>query len=568
MGNSHMNGGQDQGDGIHRQAMSRIDPAFKQEKDGGRSTEADLGEAEQAKAYAVEFRLWLDVVLGSLKDVICFVDFTVFQDPKIQNPYFYLVSPSDETTRRYVAAVRELVEGEGTSGSEDCFSVAFHPDFVGIGSSDSAEVENRFVILSIRSPAEEQAADAPTRRIEIKDWDFAVYPLWPQKDSRWPPTSKSELRRICGKQSLNDCLLKFQSILTSSRKELCDSSGRPLTAVFCVPFLIVNRSTEVSGSNLPFSEIAAALFLGVSCESSVEETRDAFIPFLRSLALRTYSKGMKTAGEKGKLEGLGQAIETFAHQIKGIALAMSTQWAVDLETWEHIQRRLSSDPEYASRLQQALVLPAPELIRATKDSLVLWSQNRRVKDLYSTPDSENAWPAQFSDIVERAWQLISHARFAAENVNRNLSELINDIVKVWGQESMIKGSPSVHGVLILPEPRDFDPDAEAWICNVTRLLAAIFDNTLEHGKQLPTVTIQLESDQNTASLMVSNPVAKPVENAPSRLRLGMKGNEVLRFLGDRLQANLQFPETSLPVGADYTVTAKLPLPAAFHRRGD
>jgi hypothetical protein len=558
MGNNYMNGGQDKG--IYSLPMSQIDVAFQDERGGGRSTEADLGDADQAKSYAVEFREWLNDALGDLKHVICFVDFTVFQDPKIQNPYFYLVSPRAETTARYVQAVKELVEGK--DGSEDCFSVAFHPDFVGIGRIDSAETANQFIILSIGLRTEQPDGDFPTTAIKIEDWNFDVYPLWPKKDSRWPPTSKSELRRICGKRSLNECLLKFQSILTTARTELCDPSGRPLTSLFCVPFLILNRPSEVSTSNLPFSEIAAALFLGVSCESNVQQTQDALVPFLRSLALRTYRKGMKTAGEKGKVEGVEQAIETFAHQIKGIASAMSTQWAVDLETWEVIRRRLiKKNPQNAFHLEQALVLPAPELIRAIKDTLVLWSQNRRVADLYVTSnDSDSAWPGQFSDIVERAWLLIAHARFAAENINSNLGELMNDIIKVWGQSAMMKKKPQVIGNLFLPEPPDFDPEAEAWICNITRLLAAIFDNSLEHGNQLPVVNVKLESDQKTVSFSVSNPVAKTVEDAPSRLRLGMKGNEVLQFLAERLQATLRPPDTPPPVGANYIVDVTLRLP--------
>jgi hypothetical protein len=558
MDDNEMNGDQDKG--IYILPMSLVDKAFQQEKDGGRSTEADLGEAEQAKAKALDFRRRLDVALGDLKEVICFVDYTVFQDPNFPNPYFYLVSPLAETTARYRTAVTELVERE-----DESFSVAFHPDFVGIGPNDSAEVDNRFIILSIGPPAEPTSADFPSTAINIENWNFESYPLWPKKDSRWPPTSKSELRRICGKRSLNDCLLKFQSILTKAREELCDTSGRPLRSVFCVPFLILSRSEEVSVSNLPFSKIAAALFLGVSCESNMQQTRDALVPFLRSLALLTYSNGMKTAVEKGKVEGVGAAIETFAHQIKGIATAMSTQWAVDLETWDDIQRRLiNKDPKNVIHLQQALVLPAPELIRAIKDTLILWSQNRRVRDLYvMSSDSESSWPAQFSDIVERAWVLIAYARFAAENINSNLGELMNDIVKVWGQSELLKRRPRVLGNLFLPEPTTFDPEAEAWICNITRLLAAIFDNSLEHGSQLPVVTVGLESDQKTVSFNVSNPVAKTVVDAPSRLRLGMKGNEVLQFLAGSLQATLRPPDTPPPVGAKYIVDVTLKLPPAF-----
>jgi hypothetical protein len=566
-----MNGNDDKG--ILRQSMVTIDVGF-QEQQGNPSLDLKdeaIGE-NQAAERADEFRTWLEGALGELQGNVCFVDYTVFQDPKVKNPYFYLVSPTIETKERYVAAVKELVEG--TDGKDDCFSVAFHPNFVGIGNDDnySASQSNSFAVISAGYRTDRRGAtlDPPSTIKSVDNWDADYYPLWPKNESRWPPTSKSELRRICGRRTLDECFAKFQSILADARHELCDSSGRPLTFLFCVPFLVSNSSSQLSTSNLPFSEIAAALFLGVSYEGNAEEARDAVTPFLRTLALRTYRAGMKKAGQAGKVEGLEEAIETFAHQIKGVATAMSTQWAVDLATWERIKQNLGKEATHISQLERALVLPAPLLIEAVRDTLVLWSQTRRVGDLYGTSSTSNsgtAWPSRFSDIVNRAWELTTRARFALENVNRNLGELIGDILKVWGQGVMIAEKPRVVGDVAtsLRDLSVFDRDAEAWICNITRLLAAIFDNALEHGEShpLPIVTVNLCADQKTMSFEVSNTVRKEIEEVPSRLRLGMKGNEVLQSLARRLQASLKLPDPVPGIGETYRVEVTLQLPRAF-----
>lgn len=548
--------------GIHRVAMSLIDLAFRDETEAEEKELRETDETSQRKQRAFEFSRWLDAVLGDLRQEVCFVDYTVFQDPKDENPYFYLVSPNTDTTNRYRNAVKELVEGN--EGEEDCFSVAFHPHFVGVSQPGSTDTRNRFFMFSISSNANDSDSSISNLVPKGDDWDYDSYPLWPQKDSRWPPTTKGELQRICGRHELDECLLKFQSILTNARHELYDSSRKRLRWVFCVPFLILRRPDQTTTSNLPFSEIAAALFLGVSSEANWEDVTQRFRPFLRTLALRTYSEGIRKAGYKGKLEGVDQAIETFAHQIKGIANAMSSQWAVDFDTWGRIQRVFSNDKDFGARLKDALVLPAPELIQAVRDALVLWAQTRRVNDLYATyHDSSNNWPAQFSDVVYRAGELIAHARFATESVNRNLAEMKSDIVKVWRQTQIFKERPRIIGNIVIPEPRVFDPVAEAWICNVTRLLAAIFDNSLEHGNEFPTIKITSEPDGQAMHFIASNPVVKPISEIPSRLRLGMKGNEVLLFLAARLQADLKLPNPIPAIGESYLVEVHLPLPRAF-----
>lgn len=562
-------------EGIVPVKMEEIDVAFKEAPESpDPDVETETNTKPEAAGLAVEFKKWLSLALRDVQGLdlagsVCFVDYTVFQDAKTRNPYFYLVSPTIETKNHYLSAVKELVEGEG--GQEDCFSVAFHPDFVGIGDDDkSVPPPNELVVISIGSPVPRVNVSSVVKA--VGNWDSDHYLLWSQNNRSWPPTSKNELRRICGRHTLEECLGKFQTILAKARYDLCDSSGRPLTYLFCVPFLILDSSSSRATSNLPFSEIAAALFLGVSHDGNPEQARAAFSPFVRTLALRTYRAGMRRAGEAGQAAGLEQAIETFAHQIKSVANAMNTTWLVRLERWEEIRR---AHPEKAERIAGVRVLPVPQLFQAIRDTLILWSQTRRLTDLYppdpSRPLSPNPqeqtmpiapWPCKFSEVVHRAWILASSARFAQRNMSRNFEADDGEVFKVWDQADLTE-KLQVEGIdTPLGDWRAVGRQAETWISDVTRLLAAIFDNSFEHGipNTVPEVRVNWNAKNRIVSAAISNVVERPAEDLDSRIRPGMKGSEVLSFLKEKLNAELTLPSPTPMPGDIYKINLEIPLP--------
>jgi hypothetical protein len=558
-----VNMGRSDDKGILRVPMASIlgledaveDPSLDVDNEGARQRRAEI------------FRDWLgEAIPERLKEYVCFVDYTVFQDAKIKNPYFYLVAPTQNTKEQYQAVVEKLVEG--TDQQKDCFSVAYHPEFVGIRTG--SDIRNTYMVIPLMGAGERTfvSSDA-TCSVDGRDWVPGFYPLWPKSEIIWPPTTKEALNRICGQHSLKECLERFQTILNERRQHISDSLGRPVSFVFCLPFLVSNQSSSLSRSNLPFSEIAAALFLGVSFEGTAQQTVE-LMGFVRTLALRTYRiAGMKKAeqaGEatgqaEGKVLGLEQAIESFAHQIKGVANAMSTKWAVTLEKWDEIKDIFRDDPSAVKHLGDALVLPAPELIEAITQTLILWSQTRRIDDLYYPR------PTRFEDVINRAWDFTSRIRFALGNISRNLGESLFDLKKVWGQNGMM-ARPAIDGDVETQwgDWVKIDLEAEGRLCSVTRLMVAIFDNATEHGvrDKPPEVTVAFDNQTKIVSIVVSNKVGSNEATPGSRLRIGMQGNDVLRSLAEQLDAKLTIPDTPKPrQGEDYVVTVRIPSLSIF-----
>jgi hypothetical protein len=506
----------------------------------------DSEEVRQRRAEL--FRNWLqDALPQALKGHVCFVDYTVFQDAKIQHPYFYLVSPTSQTIAQYKAAVERLVAG--TNEEKDCFSVAYHPDFVGISTTPAAA--NSYAIIEVgEARAADSSAPESAAAVDEGDWASDSYLLWSKTESSWPPTTKEDLVRVCGQHTLQECLEKFRCILREMRHGISDASGRPVTVVYCLPLLVPNRSDSQVQSILPFSKIAAALFLGVSFGSTEKHTA-AVKEFMRTLALLSYrTAGVIKAERDGEVTGLEQAIESFAHQIKGVANAMSTKWSVTLETWEDILRVFQDDPTASSYLKTARVLPAPQLIEAIRETLILWSQTRRIDDLYDPR------PTCFRDVINRAWEFTSRIRFAQDNVSRNLGESVADITKVWGQGSML-AKPDIEGDVDVSwgDWKKIGLDSESRLCSFTRLLVAIFDNATEHGmiSEPPTVNLTFSSKTKLISLRVSNTVGDIVSGNYSRLRVGMKGNDVLVYLAKQLGTQFNPPNKRRKAGDIYVV---------------
>src|ERR1043165_8928392 len=116
----------DENPGILRVPMSRV-AGFEDADELSLDIDSEMVRRQRAE----KFRDWLGTAIPKrLQQQVCFVDYTVFQDIKIDNPYFYLVTPTEEVQRSYQDAVTNLIQG--VHNQQDCFSVAFHPEFVGI----------------------------------------------------------------------------------------------------------------------------------------------------------------------------------------------------------------------------------------------------------------------------------------------------------------------------------------------------------------------------------------------------------------------------------------------------
>jgi hypothetical protein len=541
-------------------------------RDPGSGLSLNISDSGVRQQRAEAFGQWVQISLGALKESVCFVDYLVFQDLKLEHPYFYVVAPSHEAHVAYTDAVKSLVEG--APEQLDSYSVAFHPDFVGSRLKRlSPALEEAFAAFPIRSKR-----DAISLSKRTTNFVATSYPLWPSRDdgSSWPPQTASDLEKICGKHSLQDCLLRFQRILESSTG-IQDEKGRPLRYVMCIPFLMkLDRETRSSLSGNPFANIAAELFLGVSTDEPLknENVARGITSFVQSLALKTYrSTGIRKAEKAGESEGtekgIEEAIEAFAHQIKAVANAMTFKWAVSFPVWEQIKAAFADTPGADVNLAKARVLPAPQLYDAMRETLVIWSQTRRVEDLYE------AWPQTFTDIILRSWEIAVGARFAVGSINRNLSESVEDISKVWASRDLML-YPDISGEATWSTQIPFTLSKsdrryiEKWICGVTRLFAALFDNYWTHADTAvpPKVAVGLvmaaDSDgPSKLEIEYSNVTIGGTVDG-SRLRIGMEGADVLRFLALQLPAKIDLPNAKPRAGTAYRVKiSDLEIPTAF-----
>lgn len=543
--------------GINLRWVSDIDAGLKEPPD---INDLDMDKEADRREGANRFRGWLQGALEGFTEYLCFVDYTVFRDAKIPRPYFYLVAPSAETIAQYTSAVKQLVGGAG--GQKDCFSVAYHPDFVGVTTdADTAQ----YAVIKV---GEAVVTLEHVCTLDEKKWNYDSYLLWSKDDSNWPPTTKKALKELCGQHTLRECLERFQTILGERRQGIIDSCGRPVTLVYCLPLLIPDRLSSQSKSDQPFSKIAAALFLGVSFERTPEHDASV-LKFFRTLALLAYrTAGVEKAEKVGQVAALDQAIETFAHQIKGVANAMSTKWSVTLREWEkiqeHIRTNFQDDPQLVSDLDKARVLPAPKLIEDVRATLILWSQTRRLEDLYPEP------PTCFRDVIQRAWDFTSNIRSAQDNVSLNFGESIEDLVLVWGQTKWgitMAARLKITGDVDAPwgDWESNDLDNVNRLCLVTRLLVAIFDNAVEHGDedQPPAVNVTFDWETKMATLRVSNVTGDKSGGNYSRLRVAMKGNDVLTYLAEQLGTKYEAPNPPPPKGKDYVVEINMPSLGVF-----
>ena len=202
--------------------------------------------------------------------------------------------------------------------------------------------------------------------------------------------------------------------------------------------------------------------------------------------------------------------KNLVHQIKGVANALCLKWSVDFSTWQEIQRAFQRDADAAQHLERARVLPVPQLHEAIRDTLILWSQTRTIKDLYEL------WPIHFSNVIKRSWDIANRIRLVVGSPNRNFGESIGDIKKVWEHVAL-----SFHPILTGDDGETYlrtgyenDSEAERWLCVVTRLIVALFDNYWEHGltSKAPQVHVIWDEDASIVQLIITNATREMIDN--------------------------------------------------------
>jgi hypothetical protein len=295
----------------------------------------------------------------------------------------------------------------------------------------------------------------------------------------------------------------------------------------------------------------------------------AGVPILTSIGhafrLGCSNWAVKTAGAQGLDRGLNAAIETFAHQIKGVAAAMIERWSVSSQEWEQMRTVLGASPAFAQNLEKARVMPVPGLYNALVKTLRVWAQSERVADLYS--ESPN-WPADLRVLVKAAWNCAVAVRFATGKVNVSLSRLdVEDLAKLWSFEDRHDrlDLQAVAKVGFAKDSRWSDDDrkiAETWICAMTRLLAAAFDNYFAHGKadSAPGVTATIHD--GLLSITVTN-IAEGATADESRIRPAMTGTEVLRYLGEQAGGVVAVPMERLKAGEVYSLKIEVSVPSVI-----
>lgn len=330
----------------------------------------NIKDDKDREARARLFRRWVEQDLGcDLLSRLCFADYMVFQDLTINYPYFYLVASTPYVRDAYEAVVKALVEPGGVGS----YSVAFHPDFLGVGRGGSTSPRgDQYWLFSVSSNSETESRN---QHVESHEMTSHVYPLDTTRDS--------------GTHSIQDCLSRFQELL--GQATITDQNGRPLRNVLCVPFQMGTDEDRPESTNR-FERIAAALFLGVSLDGEPRTVVETLQPFVRDLALKTYrSTGISKAASRGEAEGTEALIAAMSHELsKQTTVLFSnrlrrlsdvfqvnesprTNHGRGVYDWPVPAGRIQADVRMEQAISRWLVCPAPDLLQSIRSYLILWA---------------------------------------------------------------------------------------------------------------------------------------------------------------------------------------------------
>lgn len=500
---------------------------------------------------------------------ICFLDFTFFPNAgdRIAHSLTIVVtqpsdnSSPDENFKSYLDFLKQYFESGHSMALHDVFSRGIPHIANDISNTSISRPRTSIDLSNFRDQKGIASRGLLVGQLKpmVSDIEYPPASLALYADEC--PTFRDATRSVLSAEAISTTPLdEHWSTFLDTLQKVCEG-GKLRSANGCRPGWVAAVPVGLQDSqNSARHAISSCLFIALDDKAS----EAALFETIRYVILYLYEVNLTTlARQAGREAGLVNAIETFAHQIKGIATAMSDRWSVTSEEWEQMRTVFGGSPAFTQSVAKARVMPVPGLYDAVAKTLRVWAQSERVADLY--PESPN-WPTDLKVLVNTSWSYAAAVRFTTGSVNESVNRLNSDeLDKLWNFETLrdrldLQGVPAFS----LNENAKWSVEdrrtAEKWICAMTRLLASVFDNYFAHGKaeSLPRISAKL---QNTSilSLTVTN-IAEGSTADESRIRLGMTGTDVLRYLGERAGGTVSVPEVKPKAGETYSLKVDVPIP--------
>lgn len=521
---------------------------------------------QEKKRASMMLGNWIRGRHKDLFEKLCFIDLVFYNTMHGRDSANYLLfTPTKDIGSKYKDAVDELVGYVNGPRNplvlDRCSSIGAHHAFLAGLPAEDTEIYR----TQLNSPRSGNEVSPTKRHLLRVSWEGVSSDSQSSRDEEWyldtisvgANESAKTISEESSKKTLDENVRAFVNILTQQDRSIADQKGRHLQCFICVP--LNAAMSDEKGMNSSSQNVAQA-FAGFSVNPDEEELKR----FLTDISLLTFAAYAGNVGHRFGLEkGTEDAIEIFAHQVKAVANAMTDRWTVSLNDWDTIKGCFKNDNDAIRHLANARVVPAPQLYEAIRKTLVLWSQTRRLLDLYHSP------PYTIEDVVNRAWKLANAAILADRAKTTNLSSSLGDIRKAWSFEEDLVFSPTVSGdvraSMLIGDflNKDTQRQAEAWLCALTRYMVAVFDNYWNHADLSIPPAIEVEvtaSDVATTMSLSVIDIIRGDTRDDSRLRIGMNGMDVLCALARQLGAQIFPPNEPLEVGGKYILTIRCQIP--------
>lgn len=315
--------------------------------------------------------------------------------------------------------------------------------------------------------------------------------------------------------------------------------------------------------------VSTGLYVPVLCQTKRQLDRAAFkiLYLARALGLPLeQSRKVPAAREQGTYEGTDKTIDVFAHQIRETAAAVGDGWLVSQQNWQRALKAFADlgSNDLKQKAQDYKIAPVPELYRALRITLSVWAQSRRWQDLFRTL---TAPPATLQQMVEIAFDYAKDVRFvvAARNMNFN-DDPVAELTKLWHWDQLDFLKRNTH-LRITGEAASITrlvcPSTKAWeshLCDLLRLLLAIFDNYMGRGDTQKPVDVQctLTKSHKYYEISISNYLKTEGMDVRSSVWPGMRGMEVIKEFTRRLSGEI-LHSGEVSSGPRYSIGVRLPM---------
>ncbi|MHB8821834.1 MAG: hypothetical protein ACYC58_09160, partial [Pseudomonadaceae bacterium] len=329
--------------------------------------------------------------------------------------------------------------------------------------------------------------------------------------------------------------------------------------------------TSISKSGI---HTCVLVFLGTIITKTPKQPPDDILPFMSLLMRRMAEPLVDTVfygGIQRKLAesaGTWEAMRVFAHQVKAVAYGASEGWLVTPERWELIENKLSNCADFSKIRNNYLIAPVPDLFRALKSTMLLWSMSYSPNDIFP----EGRLPTDLSSLSLISWNYAIDNRFVASCINRNFRSNSKDLVDAINHRmselrnfdfSELRSCKISASIFTDNDGKTcLSPDNEQSYIQLTmvlRVLVVVCENFLQHSENNATLKVYFQKNGNKIHLTcVNKRKSNGSQSIPSN-HLGFRGTGLIKYLcKNYLEADVQEDRKS---HTDYSICIILTIPA-------